>query len=111
MSLEEAHMAEAAARRGAALEPGMPAPDFTLHPTPGQLLSLHELRERPVILARYPADGSPVSGDELARCNGVLSDSRRRSPRVRRGMLRASRRMARTSYAFYDCPHDREGAP
>ena len=39
---------------------GEPAPDFTLHNTPDQTVSLHDLRGRPVILAFYPADWSPV---------------------------------------------------
>ena len=48
------------------LPPGTPAPDFTLKSTPDQKVSLHELRGRPVILVFYPADWSPVCGDELA---------------------------------------------
>lgn len=68
--------AEVAGRSEAVLQPGTRAPDFTLHSTPDQMLSLHELRERPVILAFYPADGSPVCGDELALFNEVLPDFR-----------------------------------
>ncbi len=45
------------------LSAGTPAPEFTLHVTPDQMLSLKELRGRPVILAFYPADWSPVCGD------------------------------------------------
>ena len=56
------------------LEPGTPAPDFTLHVTPDQKLSLSELRGRPVILAFYPADWSPVCGDQLALYNEVLPE-------------------------------------
>ena len=52
----------------------MPAPDFTLPVTPDQRLSLRELRGRPVILAFYPADWSPVCGDQLALYNEVLSE-------------------------------------
>jgi len=44
------------------LAPGTKAPDFTLHDTPDQTVSLSELRARPVILAFYPADWSPVCG-------------------------------------------------
>lgn len=58
------------------LQPGTPAPDFTLHSTPDETLSLGELRGRPVILAFYPADWSPVCGDELALFNEVLPDFR-----------------------------------
>ena len=50
----------------APLAPGAQAPDFTLHSTPDQGVSLHDCRGRPVILAFYPADWSPVCGDRLA---------------------------------------------
>src|SRR3954466_12575909 len=56
------------------LQPGTLAPDFILHVTPDQKLSLSELRGRPVILAFYPADWSPVCGDQLALYNEVLSE-------------------------------------
>ena len=47
------------------LEPGTEAPDFALRSTPDQLLSLSECRGRPVILAFYPEDWSPVCSDQL----------------------------------------------
>lgn len=56
------------------LEPGTLAPNFTLHVTPDQKLSLSELRGRPVILAFYPADWSPVCGDQMALYNEVLPE-------------------------------------
>jgi peroxiredoxin len=56
------------------LKPGTPAPDFSLHVTPDQTLSLQELRGKPVILAFYPADWSPVCGDQMALYNEVLSE-------------------------------------
>jgi peroxiredoxin len=56
------------------LELGTPAPDFTLHVTPDQKLSLGELRGQPVILAFYPADWSPVCGDQMALYNEVLPE-------------------------------------
>ena len=49
-----------------ALQPGTVAPDFSLHATPDQLVSLSEFRGQPVILAFYPADWSPVCGDQMA---------------------------------------------
>jgi peroxiredoxin len=58
------------------LQPGGTAPDFTLRSTPDQSVSLEELRGRPVILAFYPADWSPVCGDELALFNELLPDFR-----------------------------------
>ncbi|HEV3218877.1 MAG TPA: redoxin domain-containing protein [Candidatus Acidoferrales bacterium] len=58
----------------AILPAGTPAPEFTLHVTPDQQLSLSELRGRPVILAFYPADWSPVCGDQMALYNEVLPE-------------------------------------
>ena len=58
----------------AALPPGTLAPDFTLHSTPDQTVSLQEFRGRPVILAFYPADWSPVCGDQMALYNEILSE-------------------------------------
>jgi len=50
----------------------MPAPDFSLFSTPDQKLSLSELRGKKVILAFYPADWSPVCGDQLVLYNETL---------------------------------------
>ena len=58
------------------LLPGTPAPDFSLHSTPDQAVSLQEFRGRPVILAFYPADWSPVCGDQMALYNEVLPEFR-----------------------------------
>jgi peroxiredoxin len=58
----------------AILPPGTAAPEFTLHVTPDQTLSLSELRGRPVILAFYPADWSPVCGDQMALYNEILPE-------------------------------------
>ena len=49
------------------------APDFSLLATPDQKLSLDELRGRCVILAFYPADWSPVCGDQMALYNETLT--------------------------------------
>ena len=51
---------------------GTPAPEFALHTTPDQVVSLSEFRGRPVILAFYPADWSPVCGDQMALYNEML---------------------------------------
>jgi peroxiredoxin len=53
---------------------GARAPEFTLHVTPDQTLSLAELRGKPVVLAFYPADWSPVCGDQMALYNEVLPE-------------------------------------
>jgi peroxiredoxin len=58
----------------AVLLPGISAPDFTLHATPDQSLSLRELRGQPVILTFYPADWSPVCGDQMALYNEMLPE-------------------------------------
>jgi len=60
-----------------ALAAGTPAPDFTLPSTPDQKLSLRDFRGSPVILAFYPADWSPVCGDQMALYNEVLPEFRR----------------------------------
>jgi peroxiredoxin len=59
------------------LPPGTPAPDFTLSATPDQRLSLDELRGRLVVLAFYPADWSPVCGDQMALYNELRSEFHR----------------------------------
>lgn len=56
------------------LAPGVKAPDFTLPVTPDQKLSLSQLRGQPVILAFYPADWSPVCGDQMAFYNEILPE-------------------------------------
>ena len=53
---------------------GSPAPDFTLHSTPDQEVSLHDFRGKPVVLAFYPADWSPVCGDQMALYNEMRGE-------------------------------------
>jgi len=59
------------------LKPGVRAPEFTLHVTPEQTISLSELKDRPVILIFYPADWSPVCSDETALFNEILPEFRK----------------------------------
>ena len=56
------------------LAPGTVAPDFTLTVTPDQSLTLRDLRGQPVVLAFYPADWSPVCGDQMALYNELHSE-------------------------------------
>jgi len=56
------------------LPPGTPAPDFGLHSTPDQVVSLSDFRGAPLIVAFYPADWSPVCGDQMALYNEVLPE-------------------------------------
>ena len=59
------------------LQPGVSAPTFTLHSTPGQTVSLSDFKGQNVILAFYPADWSPVCGDEMALFNQLLEEFRK----------------------------------
>ncbi|AWH19657.1 peroxiredoxin [Stenotrophomonas sp. ZAC14D2_NAIMI4_7] len=66
----------------APLPPGTPAPDFRLPATPDQTVTLAELRGRPVILAFYPADWSPVCGDQMALYNQLLPEFQRQGAQL-----------------------------
>jgi len=57
-----------------ALGAGTVAPNFVLPATPDQKISLSEFAGQPVILAFYPADFSPVCGDQMALYNEVLPE-------------------------------------
>ena|SRR5579864_1309550 len=59
------------------LTAGKRAPEFSLHSTPDQKVSLSEFLGRSVILAFYPADWSPVCGDQMALYNEVLPEFKR----------------------------------
>ncbi len=65
-----------ARRASTVLPPGTPAPDFALSSTPDQQLRLTDFRGRPVILVFYPADWSPVCGDQVALYNEILPEFR-----------------------------------
>jgi len=54
------------------LNVGTVAPDFELNSTPDQKLSLSDLKGKKVILAFYPADFSPVCGDQMTLYNETL---------------------------------------
>jgi peroxiredoxin len=54
------------------LPAGMTAPDFSLVNASGANVSLIDYRGRSVIIAFYPADWSPVCGDQLALYNEVI---------------------------------------
>jgi peroxiredoxin len=51
------------------LPPGTAAPDFELAVFIGKSIKLSNLRGNPVVLVFYPADWSPVCGDQLALYN------------------------------------------
>jgi peroxiredoxin len=56
------------------LSSGVQAPDFALARGPNEMFSSAELRERPAIVAFYPADWSPVCGDQLALYQAILPE-------------------------------------
>lgn len=57
-----------------ALKVGVPAPEFELHSTPDQRVKLSDFRGQRVILVFYPADWSPVCGDQLALYNELRDE-------------------------------------
>ena len=56
------------------IEPGIPAPDFTLPNHRGEDVSLADYRGRKVVLAFYPNDFSPVCSDQLSVYQEVLPE-------------------------------------
>src|SRR3954462_5745299 len=56
------------------LPAGTQAPEFALCSAPDHILRLSDLRGRPVILVFYPADWSPVCGDQIALYNEILPE-------------------------------------
>jgi len=60
-----------------ALQPGTKAPDFSLKTTPDQEVALSDFRGQPVIPAFYPADWSPVCGDQMTLYNEILPEFQR----------------------------------
>jgi len=56
---------------------GERAPEFSLPSSPDEKLSLSDFRGRNLVLAFYPADFSPVCGDQMALYNEVLPEFRR----------------------------------
>ncbi|APR87212.1 Alkyl hydroperoxide reductase subunit C-like protein [Minicystis rosea] len=58
---------------------GQQAPNFSLQSTPDQRVSLADFQESPLIVAFYPADWSPVCGDQMALYNEILPEFRRLS--------------------------------
>ncbi len=56
------------------LQPGTKAPNFSLPIGPDEDVSLRDYRGRPVILVFYPADWSPVCGNQIALYNEILPE-------------------------------------
>ena len=56
------------------IEPGTPAPDFSLPDQDGNLVKLADLRGQTTVLAFYPNDFSPVCTDQLNVYQEVLGE-------------------------------------
>jgi peroxiredoxin len=54
------------------IQPGSPAPDFTLPDQDGNKVSLADFRGRTVVLVFYPSDFSPVCTEQLSVYQEVL---------------------------------------
>ena len=64
-------------RVSAVLPAGVAAPDFRLPSTPDQAVTLADFLGRPLVLAFYPADWSPVCGDQMGLYNEMLPEFHR----------------------------------
>jgi peroxiredoxin len=60
------------------IEPGTPAPDFTLRDQDLEKVSLGDFSGRRLVLCFYPGDFSPVCSDQLSIYQEVLGDIRDR---------------------------------
>lgn len=56
------------------LQKGTKAPDFLLKDTPDQKVALSDFAGKPVVLVFYPADFSPVCGNEVSLYNELLPE-------------------------------------
>lgn len=61
---------------------GMKAPDFELRSTPDQRVSLSSFYGSPIVLVFYPADWSPVCGDQLALYNELHDEWRKHRAQI-----------------------------
>jgi peroxiredoxin len=64
------------------IEPGSPAPDFTLPDQDGNKVSLEDLRGQTTVLVFYPLDFSPVCTDQLNVYDEVLDDLEREGAKL-----------------------------
>jgi peroxiredoxin (alkyl hydroperoxide reductase subunit C) len=64
------------------IEPGSPAPDFTLPDPDGNAVSLADLRGQTTVLVFYPLDFSPVCTDQLNIYQEVLGELEARGVRL-----------------------------
>lgn len=64
------------------LERGTKAPEFELNATPDQKIKLSDLRGKRVVLSFYPADWSPVCGDQMSLYNEMIKQFHQRNAEV-----------------------------
>jgi peroxiredoxin len=64
------------------IEPGTPAPDFTLRDQDGNEVSLEDLRGQRTVLVFYPSDFSPVCTDQLSVYQEVLPEFEERGLKI-----------------------------
>ena len=64
------------------IEPGTPAPDFTLRDQDGKKVSLQDLKGQTTVLVFYPQDFSPVCTDQLNVYQEVLPELEERGVRL-----------------------------
>ena len=64
------------------LSAGLKAPKFTLKTTPDQSVSLEDFLGRPVVLAFYPADWSPVCSDQMGLYAQVMPEFKKFSAEI-----------------------------
>jgi len=64
------------------LPPGTRAPEFSLPVTADQKVSLSDFAGQNVILAFYPADWSPVCGDQMALYNELVGEFKKRGAAI-----------------------------
>jgi peroxiredoxin len=64
------------------IEPGSPAPDFTLPDQDGNRVTLSAFRGQTVVLVFYPSDFSPVCTDQLSIYQEVLPELEERGAQL-----------------------------
>ena len=67
-------MSKSPDRRSPILGAGLKAPNFRLKTTPDQSVALEDFLGRPVVLAFYPADWSPVCSDQMGLYAQVMPE-------------------------------------
>jgi peroxiredoxin len=79
LETEPSHATVSSSRDDAnkALPPGASAPEFSLKTTPDRKVSLADFGGKRLILVFYPADWSPVCGDQTALYNEILPEFQR----------------------------------